>query len=97
MLNKGKKLRAGTPAAPRGSSLVLLPFGSDTVRRALPRRTHPKLGGMIPQVGCDVNRGAEGTGGFSILESVAEAHNGFDFRNFPGNCSAGDLSIPWKG
>jgi hypothetical protein len=33
--------RAGTPAAPRGSSLPLLPLGSGGVRRTLPRRTRP--------------------------------------------------------
>ena len=51
-----KKPRVGTPAAPRGTSLVLLPFGSDTIQRALPRRTHPKLDGMIPKPGKGVNQ-----------------------------------------
>jgi hypothetical protein len=35
---------------------VLLPFGPDTVQRALPRRTHPKLVGMIPKPGRHVNQ-----------------------------------------
>jgi len=34
-------IRAGNPAAPRISSLPLLPLGPDGVRRVLPRRTHP--------------------------------------------------------
>jgi hypothetical protein len=39
--NGNKKIRAGTPAAPKDTYLVLLPFGPDTVRRTSPRRTHP--------------------------------------------------------
>ena len=42
MLNQNR--RAGAPAAPRVTSLVLLPLGPDTVRRFLPRRTHPAVG-----------------------------------------------------
>jgi len=36
-----KNARIGYPAAPRISSLPLLPLGPDGVRRILPRRTHP--------------------------------------------------------
>ena len=35
-------LQAGNPAAPGMSSLLLLPLGSDRVRRFPPRRTHPE-------------------------------------------------------
>jgi hypothetical protein len=36
-------IRTGNPAAPRGTTLPLLPFGPDGVRKFLPRRTHPEL------------------------------------------------------
>ncbi len=36
-----KNIRAGNPAAPGDTSLPLLPFGPDGVRKAPPRRTHP--------------------------------------------------------
>jgi len=39
-----KCVRTGLPAAPRLSSLPLLPLGPDGVRRALPRRSHPERG-----------------------------------------------------
>lgn len=55
----GKNFGQATPAAPRGSSVVLLPFGPDTVCRAPLRRTHPKLGSMIPQAVRAVNFGQE--------------------------------------
>ncbi len=41
---------------------MLLPFGPDTVRRAPPRRTHPKLVGMIPKPERRVNEGFWGPG-----------------------------------
>ena len=49
-----KNVRAGNPAAPGGTFLPLLPFGSDGVRKAPPRRTHPDRG-RIPQGGGHVN------------------------------------------
>ena len=38
-----KEARAGNPAAPRRTSLPLLPLGPGGVRRVLPRRTHPSV------------------------------------------------------
>src|ERR671938_1333334 len=38
---RGRLLRPGTPAAPDEHSLLLLPSGSDRVRRSPPRRTRP--------------------------------------------------------
>ena len=37
-------VRAGNPAAPRITHLLLLPLGPGRVRRILPRRTHPDVG-----------------------------------------------------
>ena len=48
--------RAGNPAAPGISSLPMLPFGPDGVRRVPPRRTHPGMFGSIPQENLIVNK-----------------------------------------
>jgi len=56
-----KNIRAGNPAAPGYTSLPLLPLGSDGVRRAPPRRTHPD-GKRIPDVARDVNVRVIGNG-----------------------------------
>lgn len=47
-------VRAGTPAAPRTTCLLLLPFGPDRVHRTPPRRTRPD-GRRIPRQEFDVN------------------------------------------
>jgi hypothetical protein len=41
LLTFNKNVQVGFPAAPRGTSLSLLPLGPDEVRRFLPRRPHP--------------------------------------------------------
>jgi hypothetical protein len=56
--------RAGDPAAPRISSLPLLPLGPDGVRRFLPRRTHPDMPRRIPQDKLIVNVPTLNTPGF---------------------------------